>query len=268
MEIKVKDLTHQYSSQVTALKGINLEIPAGDCLAIIGENGAGKTTLAKQLNGLLKPSQGEVWIGEHNTAKLTPAMIARYVGYAFQNPDQQLFASKVIDEVRFGPTNLGYSPQEISEHTQRALSAVGLEDQAEKHPYDLHLADRKLLSLAAVLAMNTPVVIFDEPTTGQDALHIRKIGAIITQLKALGRTVITISHDLDFCGSYFERVVVLRGGQAIADGPASQVLLQADVLASAAVKPPQLVRLAQGLGWDHFAATPEDFVRAFKKERS
>lgn len=263
MDIKVTDLTHIYSSQVTALKGINLEIPRGDCLAIIGENGAGKTTLAKQLNGLLKPSQGEVWIGKHNTAKLTPAKTARYVGYAFQNPDQQLFASKVLDEVRFGPSNLGYSAQEITDFTYQALAAVGLEDEMEKHPYDLHLSDRKLLSLAAVLAMQTPVVIFDEPTTGQDALHIQKIGSIINQLKELGRTVITISHDLDFCASYFDRIVVLRGGEIIADGPAAQVLLEVDLLASAAVKPPQLVRLALELGWPYFAPTPADFIQGF-----
>jgi len=266
MDINIQDLTHAYNSQVTALKGVNLRIPRGDCLAIIGENGAGKTTLAKQINGLLKPSQGVVNIGEHTTAELSPAKIARFVGYAFQNPDQQLFASKVVDEVRFGPVNLGYSSQEVTTFTEQALAAVGLEDQTEKHPYDLHLADRKLLSLAAVLAMRTPIVIFDEPTTGQDALHIQKIGAIIQQLKAQGRTVITISHDLDFCAAYFERVVVLRRGEVIADGPAAEVLMQVDLLATAAVKPPQLVRLALGLGWDHFAGTPEDFMQALQNK--
>jgi energy-coupling factor transport system ATP-binding protein len=267
MDIRVKDLTHQYSCQVTALKGINLEIFAGDCLAIVGENGAGKTTLAKQLNGLLKPTQGEVWIGEENIAKLTPAKIARFVGYAFQNPDQQLFASKVLDEVRFGPSNLGFTPREIDDFIYKALEAVGLEDQLEKHPYDLHLADRKLLSLAAVLAMQTPVVIFDEPTTGQDAHHIQKIGSIIKGIQDQGRTAITISHDLDFCASYFERVIVLRGGEIIADGQASEVLLKTEILASAAVKPPQLVRLAQELDLDYFAATPSEFVHGLKDRK-
>jgi energy-coupling factor transport system ATP-binding protein len=266
MDIRVKDLTHQYSSQVTALKGINLDIPSADCLAIVGENGAGKTTLAKQLNGLLKPSLGEVWIGDQDTSNLTPAKISHHVGYAFQNPDQQLFASKVLDEVRFGPSNLGFSPGEIDDFSHQALEAVGLDDQVDKHPYDLHLADRKLLSLAAVLAMQTPIVIFDEPTTGQDAHHIKKIGSIINQLQEVGRTVITISHDLDFCARYFRRIVVLRGGEIIADGPTSQVLLEVDLLSSAAVKPPQLVRLAQGLNWDYFAATPEEFIQGFKNK--
>ena len=261
MDITIRELTHRYNEQVTALRGVSLEIGSGDCLAIIGENGAGKTTLAKHLNGLLKPSQGQVIIGGESTAGLTPAKIARHVGYAFQNPDQQLFARMVREEVRFGPANLGYSDQEVEEYTEAALQVVGLWDQAERHPYDLHLADRKLLTLAAILAMQTPIVIFDEPTTGQDARHIELIGSIIGDLKSQGRTVISISHDLDFCAAYFDRIVVLRRGEVIADGPTSQVLLEEELLVSAAVHPPQLVRLALALDWPHFSRTAEDFVR-------
>jgi energy-coupling factor transport system ATP-binding protein len=267
MKITIRNLTHQYNNQVTALRDVDLLIQSGESVAIVGENGAGKTTLAKQLNGLLKPTAGEVFIGDLNTANQTPASLARFVGYAFQNPDQQIFASKVSDEVRFGPQNLGYSEDKVKTFSQEALSAVGLQEQGEKHPYDLHLADRKLLTLAAVLAMQTPIVIFDEPTTGQDAYHVQQIGKIIAELKSKGRSVLTISHDLDFCAEYFDRVVVLRSGEVIADGPAEDVLPQSELLASAAVNPPQLVRLAQALDLTIMPRTPEEFVEGYNKYR-
>jgi energy-coupling factor transport system ATP-binding protein len=267
MKITIRDLTHQYDTQVTALRDVNLLIQSGESVAIVGENGAGKTTLAKQLNGLLKPTKGDVIIGDYNTADHTPAALARFVGYAFQNPDQQIFASKVAEEVEFGPRNLGFSTDQIRTFSQQALSAVGLEDQQEKHPYDLHLADRKLLTLAAVLAMQTPIIVFDEPTTGQDSYHINQIGKIITDLQSLGRTVLTISHDLDFCAKYFNRVIVLRNGEVIADGPARDVLKETKLLASAAVNPPQLVRLSQSLGLQLMPRTPEEFVEDYNTYR-
>jgi energy-coupling factor transport system ATP-binding protein len=267
MKITVQNLTHQYDNQVTALREVDLTILSGESCAIVGENGAGKTTLAKQLNGLLKPTQGSVWIGEFNTAQHTPARLAHHVGYAFQNPDQQIFSSKVIDEVRFGPKNLAYPEQKVEQYAQQALKAVNLEDQQQKHPYDLHLADRKLLTLAAVLAMQTPIVIFDEPTTGQDAVHIQRIGNIIEDLKAAGRTVLTISHDLDFCARHFNRIVVLRKGEIIADGPAEDILQKSELLASASINPPQLVRLAQALGIKAMPRTPEAFLDVYNEHR-
>jgi energy-coupling factor transport system ATP-binding protein len=268
MNILIEDLSFTYDTGVTALRDINFDLAGGESLAIIGENGAGKTTLAKLLNGLLKPSRGKVTVADLDTTKHTPAQLAHQIGYAFQNPDQQIFASKVIDEVSFGPRNLGYTEEQIQLFSQNALEAVGLENEGEKHPYDLHLADRKLLTLAAVLAMGTPIIVFDEPTTGQDSLHIQKIGSIIAGLKGENRTVITISHDLDFCARYFERVIVLRGGELIADGPAAEVLTQTDLLASAAVNPPQLVRLAQALDMPIMARTPEEFVQAYQNKSS
>jgi len=263
MNITIQSLTHRYNSQVTALQDVDLLIESGESVAIIGENGAGKTTLVKHLNGLLKPTDGNVLIGEHNTNDQTPAALAHFVGYAFQNPDQQIFASKVAEEVQFGPRNLGYSPDQISKFTRRALSAVGLEDQQHNHPYDLHPADRKLLTLASVLAMQTPIIVFDEPTTGQDASHINQIGSIITDLHSSGRTVITISHDLDFCASYFDRVIVLRKGMKIGDGMVEEVLKETQLLATAAVTPPQLVRLSQSLGLQLMPRTPEEFLAGY-----
>lgn len=248
MNITFDHITFTYPSGVTALQDVSLSIAAGEAVAIIGQNGAGKTTLVKQLNGLLKPSQGRVLIGDWDTQAHTIAQLARRVGYVFQNPNDQLFESTTWAEVAFGPRNLGYGAAEIETAVANALRQVQLEAVAQSHPYDLHPAQRKLIALAAVLAMQTPVVIFDEPTTGHDSQGVALVGEIIRSLKQDGRTILTISHDIDFCAEHFERLVVMANGQIVADGPTTTILGQADLLEAAAVQPPQITRLAAALG--------------------
>jgi energy-coupling factor transport system ATP-binding protein len=232
-------------------------------VAIIGENGAGKTTLAKHLNGLLEPTRGRVLIGDWDTHEHTVGQLSKRVGYVFQNPDDQLFARKVRAEVAFGPSNLGLDSKEVEAHTEQALAQVGIQELAELHPYDLHAATRKLVAIAATLAMRTPIVIFDEPTTGQDSRAVGQIGLLVEQLKSKGRTVITISHDLDFCAEHFERIIVLSQGRILADGDTESVLGQEQVLHAAGVEAPQLVRLAKALDLPDNPRTVESFVEAW-----
>jgi energy-coupling factor transport system ATP-binding protein len=267
MQVTVADISFTYPSGVLALRQINLVIPAGAAVAIIGENGAGKTTLAKHLNGLLKPGQGRVLVGEWDTRQHTVAQLAGRVGYVFQNPDDQLFESTVWAEVAFGPRNLGRPDETVRAQVREALSQVQLEHEAQAHPYDLHASQRKLVALAAVLAMKTPIVIFDEPTTGQDAQGVARIGGIVESLKRDGRTVLTISHDIDFCAEHFERVVVMARGEILADGPAATILAQDKLLAHADVEPPQLARLAAGLGLPGTPLTVAAFVRLLAEQR-
>lgn len=248
MEIKLEDVTFTYPGGVTALRQVSLAIGTGESVAIIGENGAGKTTLAKHLNGLLKPDKGRVVVGDWDTREHTVAQLASRVGYVFQNPDDQLFESTVWAEVAFGPRNLGHGEAEVKAAVAGALSQLQLEKMAQMHPYDLHAAQRKHVALAAVLAMQTPAVIFDEPTTGQDSRGVALIGEIVESLRQAGRTVLAISHDIDFCAEHFERVVVMGQGQVLADGAAAAVLRQGELLAQTDVQPPQLVRLAAALG--------------------
>lgn len=248
MKIRLEDVTFTYPSGVTALRQVSLAIDTGETVAVIGENGAGKTTLAKHLNGLLKPGQGRVFVGDWDTREHTVAQLAGRVGYVFQNPDDQLFESTVWAEVAFGPRNLGRDEAEVEAAVAAALSQVQLEGVAQTHPYDLHASERKRVALAAVLAMQTPAVIFDEPTTGQDSQGVALIGAIVESLRRAGRTVLTISHDIDFCAEHFERVVVMADGQVLADGLATALLGQEELLAQTAVQPPQMARLAAALG--------------------
>lgn len=267
MNLIVKDVHFTYPSGAYALRGVSLSLGSGESVAIIGENGAGKSTLAKHLNGLLEADKGDVLVGDVNTRDRTVAQMAPQVGFVFQNPDEQVVERRVHDEVAFGPRHIGQSDEEIERNVTAALEMVGLSDEADTHPYDLSASQRKLMTLASVLAMQTPVVVFDEPTMGQDSRGIAIVAAVIESLKAGGRTLLTITHDIDFCAAHFERVVVLADGQLLADGPAAEILGQTDLLAQTHVTPPQLVRLAQGLGLPATPLTTDEFVTALENGR-
>lgn len=267
MNVEVSNVTFTYPSGVTALRDVSLSLTRGEAVALIGENGAGKTTLARHLNGLLKPDSGRVLVGEWDTREHTVAQMARRVGYAFQNPDEQLFARRVWDEVAFGPRNLGLPQEQIEQRVQTMLQKVGLSGVEEIHPYDLSQAERRLVSLAAVLAMETPVVLLDEPTMGLDRAGQRRIGQIVEGLKAEERTVITITHDMDFCADHFARIVVMADGRIQADGPAEEILVREELLAAAGVEPPQLVRLGRGIGLPEVPLTIEGFLEIYERWR-
>ncbi len=267
MTIRTDNIQFTYPGGAHALRGVTLQINDGERVAIVGQNGAGKTTLVKHFNGLLRPDEGDVRIDDWNTRDHTVAQTAARVGYVFQNPDDQIVERKVLDEAAFGPRHLGQGKEESEAAALAALELVGLGDQTDTHPYDLTPSQRKLLTLASVLAMQTPTVILDEPTMGQDAAGVALVGRIVAGLHAEGRTVITITHDIDFCGLYFDRVIVMAQGQIIGEGPAAEILAQDDLLASTNVEPPQLVRLAEAIGLASTPLTVADFVRILAEER-
>lgn len=263
MKIEINNLRYTYPTGLEALKGINLTIESGEQVAIVGQNGAGKTTLVRHFNGLLKPSVGSVSIGDWETTKQSTAKLASRVGYVFQNPDEQLFSRDVLTEVSFGPKNLGYSKEKIDELVKRALSLTELNDKTETNPYDLSPTWRKMVALASIIAMDTHIVIFDEPTTGQDAINVGRIAQVIAELKKEGKTVITITHDIDFCAENFKRVVALSKGQVLLDGPTREVLGEEEILAQTYVDPPQLTRLGKALGLKETVTRPEEFLNAY-----
>lgn len=239
-----------YPDGTRALVGIDLELHEGERIGIVGQNGSGKSTLVRQLNGLLRPTEGRVELLGRDTTGVHVAELARTVGLAFQNPDRQIFAASVRSEVAFGARNLGRRGAELDRAVDRALEAVGLEGEAATNPYDLGYSRRKLLALASILAMETPVVVLDEPTTGQDARGVARIQRIVGDLGAAGRTVITISHDMRFVAESFERVVVMRAGRVILDGPPAGVFAaeHAEALASTFLEAPLAARLGERLG--------------------
>lgn len=260
MDLQVDRLSFTYPSGVTALREVSLIVRAGEAVAIIGQNGAGKTSLAKHLNGLLKPTSGSVRVGDWDTRARSVAQLAARVGYVFQNPDDQLFQQTVLAEVMFGPRNLGRTAEQAKAQAEAALHSVGLRAEARRHPYDLSPSQRKRVALAAVLAMDTSIIVLDEPTTGQDYAGAELMGRVVDDLRARGKTVITISHDMDFCAEHFERVVVMAEGRILLDGPSRDVFAQSTTLAQTEVDPPQMARLAARLGMGAVPLLVEEFV--------
>ena len=239
-----------YPDGTRALSGVDLAVEPGESVAIIGQNGSGKSTLVRLANGLLRPTEGRVLHDGQDVAGTRVAALAGRVGIVFQNPDRQIFAGKVRDEVAFGPRILGQPEAATSAAVDAALAAVGLEGQATTNPYDLGYSRRKLLTLASVLAMGTPIVILDEPTTGQDAPGVRRVEAVVADVAAAGRTIIAISHDMRFVADTFRRVVVMGAGRVILDGTPAEVFAAAnwETLASTYVDPPYAARIGERLG--------------------
>jgi len=260
VNIEIKDLHFTYPTGLEALRGISLTIETGEQVAIVGQNGAGKTTLVKHLNGLLQPARGHVLIGDWDTAKYSVAKLASRVGYVFQNPDEQLFSRNVGAEVAFGPRNLGFSAEQVQALVKDALALTELTDKTETNPYDLSATWRKMVALASIISMDTPIVLFDEPTTGQDAVNVARIANVIAELRARGKTVITITHDIDFCAENFERVIAMSQGIILLDGKANDVLGQEETLATTYVDPPQLTRLGKRLGFRNTVRNQEEFL--------
>jgi len=248
----LEGVSHTYPGGVRALDAVDLPIELGERLALIGQNGSGKTTLARHLNGLLRPTSGRVLHDEIDATARTVAQLARSVGLVFQDPDRQIFAGSVRNEVEFGPRNLGLRGAELHAAVDDALAAVGLEAEARTNPYDLGASRRKLLALASVLAMRTPVLVLDEPTTGQDLRGVEIVRRVIDEAHTARRTVIAISHDMEFVADVFDRVVVLREGRILLDGAPSSVFAEGawEMMRSSYLEPPlaALVGARLGLG--------------------
>jgi energy-coupling factor transport system ATP-binding protein len=249
-ELRVEDLVFDYPDGTRALDGIDLLVPAASSLAIVGANGSGKTTLARHLDGLLRPTSGRVLLDGRDTSSLRVAQLSRLVGLCFQQPDRQIFGRTVRDELEFGPRRLGLGDEEAFARAKAALTSVGLGDDLGRHPGDLGPAERKLLAIAAVLAMETPIVVLDEPTSGLDAHGVDRIASLLAELVSSGRTVVTISHDLRFVAETAARVVVLARGRIVLDGTPAAVFAESSwpVLCAAGLEPPLAAVVGARLG--------------------
>ena len=242
----VHNLQFSYTQDHPIFENFELELDQRST-AIIGQNGAGKTTLVRLLKGLLKPLFGTILYKGEDISGRTVASLASQVGYVFQNPDDQIFKYKVIDEVMFGPLNIGMSKEQAREKALEALELTELSAYAEENPYDLELSQRKLVAIASVLAMDTDVIILDEPTIAQDYKGKEIIRKIITSLSQKGKLVLAILHDMDFVAQCFSRVIVLAHGKLLADGTPSEVFVKEDVLDKAALDMPHPLQLRKVL---------------------
>lgn len=245
--IRVRDIRFAYPNGSEVLRGVSLEIARGSFVALMGPNGAGKTTLAKHFNGLLRPSSGVVEIDGIDAARTTVARLAARIGYVFQNPDHQVFSETVAEELAFGPGNLGWDTARIDEAVERTLEDLGMSAQRDARPFFLGLAERKLLALGSILIMGPEVLVLDEPATGADHMVALRIMRYISELHARGLTVVIITHDVSLAARYADRLVVVRDGQVVLDGPPPQVFAAREELDRSFVRPPQTVMIGRAL---------------------
>jgi cobalt transport protein ATP-binding subunit len=256
--IAVEELEHQYPGGVLALAGISLQIQDGEAIGIIGQNGSGKTTFVKHLNGLLRPTRGRVLVDGQDTRKSRASRLARMVGYVFQNPDHQIFAGRVWDEVAFGPKNVGLRGAELEQAIGAALATMGLTDLAGRHPYTLSRGQRQRLAIAAILAMRPRVLVLDEPMGGQDRTQVARLLTTLADLRASGHTIIMVSHDLEIIAAFCQRAVVFRDGRILLDGPVRDVFARTDELQQTFLKAPQIARFSLARGLSRVALTVDE----------
>ena len=212
LPVRWQNVRHAYAA-AEVVNGVSLDIEAGECVALLGPNGAGKTTLTRMIMGLVRPREGSVQVGDWDVARRRPDEMARRVGYAFQHADQQLFARSVRADVAFGPRRLGRGAAAVDP----VLAELELAGVAERHPYDLPAPLRKLVTLAAVLAMEPQVLVLDEPTAGFDAALRARVIAALRRRHEAGLTIIAVSHDLALVRALAQREVVLERGAIAAD---------------------------------------------------
>jgi energy-coupling factor transport system ATP-binding protein len=239
--VRFENVTFDYDGERDVLHGINLDIRRGDVIAILGPNGAGKTTLVKHAIGLLKPRQGRVLVGGRDTHELSVAQIASTLGYVFQSPSHMLFAPTVYNELAFGPTNLRHKPEDIQKEVIEALEIVNLSGKEKDPPLALSFGQQKRVSIAAILAMRSRILVMDEPTAGQDYQNYMNFMDAILQLPSF-EAILFITHDIDLAVIYANRVLLMGDGQVVADGAPQEVLGDFDRLRACRVIPTSLLQ--------------------------
>lgn len=263
--IEVINLWHSYEPNIWVLRDLNLRIDEGEFVGLIGQNGSGKTTLAQIITGIIRPNRGVLKLfGEDVTGK-TVLQLGRMVGYVFQNPDYQLFSSRVWDELAFGPKQLKLPQSEIEGRVRNCLKILGIENLAEEDPFFLNKANRQRVSVGSILTLEPRIIILDEPTTGLSPGETRKIMTLARTLNKQGITIITITHDMWVVTEYCRRTIVIHDGKIVLDGPTREVFSKVDDLSKCFLTPPQITHF--GLqGFNAAYLSVDEFISHVKKE--
>ncbi|MFW9946253.1 MAG: energy-coupling factor ABC transporter ATP-binding protein [Candidatus Odinarchaeota archaeon] len=258
--ITMKNVDFTYPNGTHALKNISLNIDEGEILAIMGQNGAGKTTLIRTLNGLLRPSKGEIYIEGEDISLKTVATLSKKVGIIFQNPMHQLFSNTIEDELKFSLKNLGLNKEEIPIIIDRFLDMFNLSKYRDRSPLNLSGGESKKLAIASIICRDPRILIFDEPTLGQDAKEIKFFIDLINKELTKNKTIVIVTHNVEFIMEYVPRTVLMTYGKIIADGPTKDVLSNKKLLKESSLIMPQIYKLKNELkdiGFD----IPEEIYR-------
>jgi energy-coupling factor transport system ATP-binding protein len=262
--VSIRDVSFSYNGH-DALRGVSLDVRQGEFVAILGQNGCGKTTLAKHLNGLLQPGDGAVLVRGQATTEVAVAELARTVAYVFQNPDHQIFMDRVEDEVAFGPRNLGVPADETGDRVREALEAVDLVGYEDRNPFVLTKGERQRVAVASALAARPQVIILDEPTTGLDGVQQKSMMDLLRRLNEAGHTIIVITHSMWGASTYAHRVVLMSGGRTLADAPVREVFGDAELLAQASLRQPDICALSRALCGFTFV-TPAEMAACLRRD--
>lgn len=245
--LKIQQIIYNYSSGRRALDNVDFTVSAGEFVALAGRNGSGKTTLTRLAMALLKPTGGSIQFQGKDTAAMTPADMARSIGYVFQNPDRQIFRETVAQEVSYGPEQLGFSPEAINESVAWALSMTGLTELAGSFPRTLSRGQKQKVAIASAISMKPQVLILDEPTSGQDPWEAQNLMELLTSLNQQGITIILVTHDMELIAQYAARVVVLEQGHKVFDGTPENLFDGSQDIGAWGLMPPAVLALSRQL---------------------
>lgn len=263
--IRFEHVSFLYPNGFCAVKDLSFSAQRGENIAVIGQNGAGKSTAAKLVNGLLKPTSGKVVVAGKDTSCHSAAQLARHVGYIFQNPDDQIFHSTVEAELRFGPKVLGFDREKIGRMVHYAAQLCGIEECLDMNPYDLPLSVRKFVTIASVIAMDPEVVILDEPTAGQDLRGMEKLSHLLSVLQQAGKTLLTITHNMEFTAEHFDRVMVMANQHLLRSGPPEEIFRDGALLEEGMLKRPFICELGCALGFQETVISEDRFIQCLNQ---
>lgn len=263
--IELKDANFTYPNGFLANDHLNLTVEQGERVAIVGQNGAGKTTAVKMMNGLHKPSEGDVFVNGKNTKDYTTAQIAKHVGYVFQNPDDQIFNQSVYAEIAYMPKYYKMNEKEIDKRVREAAALMDIERFLKSNPFEIPYVIRKFVTIAAILATEPEYIILDEPTAGQDLKGIRILVQFLDIMRERGVGVITITHDMEFVAGHFERVVAMADKRIILDGNVRECFGRDDVLERSRIKRPQIGEIAGRIGLGRDVLDAGEFVERYQR---
>lgn len=245
--ILIDEVDYVYPNNTIALDNVSLKINKGELIAIMGQNGAGKTTLIRTLNGLIRPTKGSVYVkGENNTTK-SIAELSKIVGIIFQNPMHQLFSNSIEEELKFSLMNLELTKEQIQQQVDAILIKFNLDKYRNRSPFNLSGGEAKKLALATIICRNPEILVFDEPTLGQDAKEINFFLELIQKELERGKTVLMVTHNIEFTFENIPRTILMANGKIIADGPTKQVLTNNFLVNKASLLLPQIHQFKMGL---------------------
>ena len=260
--IMIKDVNYSYPNGTIALKDINLNLYGGELIGIMGKNGAGKTTLIRTLNGLIRPTQGEIYVNNKNINTATIATLSKKVGIIFQNASHQLFANTVEDEIKFSLKSFNLSKEESQVRTNKILTQFNLEKYRERSPLNLSGGESKKLTIASIICRDPDILIFDEPTLGQDAREIEFFLRLIEKERENDKTIIIITHNIEFAFEFIPRTILMADGKIIADGPTQKVLNCEELIEKSSLILPQSRQFSLALQALGFQNTDTLFSKA------